>query len=40
MYDLNPDNKPLALGCWARAFRYPARISDPNPSGFFQILLL
>jgi hypothetical protein len=37
MYDLNPDNKPLALGCWTRAFHYPARIGDRNPSDFFQV---
>jgi hypothetical protein len=37
MYDLNPDNKPLALGCWTRVFHYPARIGDRNPSDIFQV---
>ena len=36
---LNPDNKPLATGFWTKAFRYPARIGDLNPSDFFQVLL-
>jgi len=29
LYDLNPENNPLAI-----AFYYPARISNPNPSDF------
>lgn len=37
MYDLNPDNKPLALGCRTRVFHYPARIGNRNPSDFFQV---
>ena len=37
MYYLNPDNKPLALGCRTRVFHYPARIGDLNPSDFFQV---
>ena len=37
MYYLNPDNKPLALGCWTRFFHYPARIGDRNPSDFFRV---
>ena len=37
MYDLNPDNKPLALGCRTRAVHYPARIDDRNPSDFLKV---